>query len=124
MKTALLVLGHGSKAPEATETLAAVTAMIREKVSYDRVEYASLQLSEPLMSAVIKDLVAAGMERILVIPFLIAVGQHVKTDIPEELAAMRAEYPAVEMHLGSPLGADPRLAEIVIDRVNEMERSL
>lgn len=124
MKTALIILGHGSKAPEATETLAAVTAMIREKVSYDRVEYASLQLSEPLMPEVIKNLVAAGMERILVIPFLIAVGQHVKTDIPEELAAMRAEHPGVEMHLGSPLGADPRLAEIVIDRVNEMERSL
>jgi sirohydrochlorin ferrochelatase len=124
LRTGLVILGHGSKAPEATETLAAVTAMIREKVIYDRVEYASLQLSEPLMPAVIKQLVAAGMERIIVIPFLIAVGQHVKTDIPEELAALRAEYPGVEMHLGSPLGADPRLAEIVIDRVNEMERSL
>ncbi|MDW7729925.1 MAG: CbiX/SirB N-terminal domain-containing protein [Bacillota bacterium] len=124
MKTALIILGHGSKAPEATETLAAVTAMVREKVSYDRVEYASLQLSEPLLPAVIKALVEAGMERILVIPFLIAAGQHVKTDIPEELVVLREKHPGVEMHLGSPLGADERLAEILLDRVEEMERSI
>jgi len=124
LKTALIVLGHGSRAPEATETLAAVTAMVREKTDYARVAYASLQLSEPDLATVMQELVEAGMNRILVAPFLIATGQHVKEDIPNELAALREKYPGVEMHLGSPLGADERLAEILLDRVVEMERSL
>lgn len=121
MKKGLIILGHGSKAPEATETLAAVTAMVREKVDCDRVEYASLQLSEPALEEVVHFLVTEDMEEILVVPFLIATGVHVKTDIPEELAALKEKYPGVEMKLGHPLGADPRLAEIVIDRVKEME---
>ena len=124
MKTTLIVLGHGSRAPEATETLAAVTAMVREKTDYARVAYASLQLSEPDLATVMQELVEAGMNRILVAPFLIATGQHVKEDIPNELAALREKHPGVEMHLGSPLGADERLAEILLDRVVEMERSL
>ena len=124
MKTALIVLGHGSRAPEATETLAAVTAMVREKTNYDQVAYASLQLSEPDLASVVQELADAGMKRILVAPFLIATGQHVKEDIPNELAALREKHPDVEMHLGSPLGADKRLAEILQDRVAEMERSL
>jgi sirohydrochlorin ferrochelatase len=122
--TALIVLGHGSRAPEATETLAVVTAMVREKTNYDRVAYASLQLSEPDLASVVQELADAGMKRILVAPFLIATGQHVKEDIPNELAALREKHPGVEMHLGSPLGADERLAEILLDRVVEMERSL
>jgi len=122
--TALIVLGHGSRAPEATETLAAVTAMVREKTDYARVAYASLQLSEPDLATVMQEMVEAGMNRILVSPFLIATGQHVKEDIPNELAALREKHPGVEMHLGSPLGADERLAEILLDRVVEMERSL
>ncbi len=124
MKTALIVLGHGSRAPEATETLAAVTAMVREKTKYDRVAYASLQLSEPGLASVVQELADAGVKRILVAPFLIATGQHVKEDIPNEIAALREKHPGVEMHLGSPLGADKRLAEILQDRVAEMERSL
>ena len=89
MKTALIVLGHGSRAPEATETLAAVTAMVREKTDYERVAYASLQLSEPGLASVVQELVDDGMNRILVSPFLIAIGQHVKEDIPNELDALR-----------------------------------
>ena len=121
MKKGLIILGHGSKAPEATETLAAVTAMVREKVDFEMVDYASLQLSKPALDQVVQSQVTGGMEEILVIPFLIATGVHVKTDIPEEIAKLKEKYPGVEMKLGRPLGADPRLAEIVVDRVKEME---
>ena len=123
MTTALIILGHGSRAPEATETLAAITAMVRKKVDYERVEYASLQLSEPGLPAVVKELYGAGIRRILVMPFLIATGVHVKTDIPQELEALSRKHPGLTLVLGEPLGADPRLAEIVIDRLKELEQS-
>ena len=123
MHSALIILGHGSRAPEATETLAAITALVRKKVDYERVEYASLQLSEPDLPAVVGELYQAGFKRILVMPFLIATGVHVKTDIPEELEALSLKHPGLAMLLGEPLGADPRLAEIVVDRVTELEQS-
>jgi len=122
LKKGLIILGHGSKAPEATETLAAVTAMVREKAAYDRVDYASLQLSEPDLAAVVREQAGTGMNQITVLPFLIAAGQHVKTDIPEALVELGREFPAVKMHLGRPLGADPRLAEILVERAEETER--
>jgi sirohydrochlorin ferrochelatase len=122
LKTGLIILGHGSKAPEATETLAAITSMVRERVNFDRVDYASLQISKPALDEVVKDMAAAGMTKIMVVPFLIASGVHVKTDIPGELSILGEKYPHIEIQLGSPLGADPRLADIVVDRVKEMER--
>ncbi len=124
MKTGLIILGHGSKAPEATETLAAITRMVHDQVAYDRVGYASLQISEPHLGAVVEQMAAEGIEKIIVVPFLIAAGVHVKTDIPEELSALSEKHPGVKLHLTGPLGADPRLAKIVVDRVKETERSL
>lgn len=122
MKKGLIVLGHGSKAPEATETLAAVTAMVRSKTAYDRVDYASLQLSEPGLDEVVRSQVESGIAQITVLPFLIAVGQHVKVDIPEALAELRRELPGADLRLGRPLGADPRLADILAERAAEMEQ--
>ncbi len=124
MKTGLIILGHGSKAPEATQTLAEVTAMVRERVSYDLVEYASLQISKPPLGEVVEKMAAEGVEKIVVMPFLIAAGVHVKTDIPEELSALSKKHPGLQLHLTGPLGADSRLAEIVVDRVKETERSM
>jgi len=122
VKKGLIILGHGSKAPEAAETLAAVTAMVKEKTGYDRVDYASLQLSEPGLEAVVRKQVNAGIGQVTVVPFLIAPGQHVKVDIPEALTELSGEFPDVKMLLGKPLGADPRLAEIVAERAQETER--
>lgn len=124
MKTGLIILGHGSKAPEATETLAAVTAMVRDRVSYNLVEYALLQISKPPLGAVVEKMAGEGVEKIVVMPFLIAVGVHLKTDIPEELDALSKKHPGLELHLTGPLGADSRLAEIVVDRVKETELSM
>jgi sirohydrochlorin ferrochelatase len=122
MKTALIILGHGSRDPEAIDTLVAITSMVGKQVNYERVEYASLQLSKPALPDVIEELYGAGIRRILVVPFLIATGVHVKTDIPQELAALSHKYPGLTLVLGDPLGADPRLADIVVDRVTEMEQ--
>jgi len=118
----LIILGHGSRAPEAAETLAKVTGMVREKTKYERVDYASLQLSEPDLPAVVREQVKAGIKSITVVPFLIAVGQHVKEDIPEALVALSDEFPGVSMRLGKPLGPDPRLADILAERAAETER--
>lgn len=46
-------------------------------------------------------------------------GIHIKKDIPEELAEATKEYPGVKVTMGKTLGADKRLAEILIDRIND-----
>ncbi len=121
-KKGLIVLGHGSRAPEATETLAEITAMVAAKTDYARVAYASLQLSEPCLPAVVDEMVGLGIRDILVLPFLIAVGQHLKSDIPAELALLGEKYPGLQYKLAGPLGADPRLAEVLLDRAAEAEK--
>lgn len=119
----LIILGHGSKAPEALATLVSITAMVREKVRFQRVEHASLQMSRPGLEEVASEMAENGFSRILIVPFFIASGQHVKEDIPGAIGGLRQRYPGVEFSLGRPLGDDPRLADILLERVAELESS-
>ena len=44
---------------------------------------------------------------------------HIKKDIPNELEAALEGYDNVKLTMGDTLGADPRLAEILADRIND-----
>jgi len=42
-----------------------------------------------------------------------------KEDIPAELEGFKKQYPKVTITMGKTLGADKRLADIIVDRVKE-----
>jgi sirohydrochlorin cobaltochelatase len=44
---------------------------------------------------------------------------HIRRDVPEMLAGFAARHPAVAFRFGRPFGADPRLAEILMERAGE-----
>lgn len=121
MKKGLIVLGHGSRAPAATETLAEITALVGAEAPFARVKYASLQLSLPDLPTVVEEMAREGMEEITVVPLLIAAGVHFHEDIPALLTALGKNHPGVRLRLASPLGADPRLAAIVLERAAAAE---
>jgi sirohydrochlorin ferrochelatase len=45
---------------------------------------------------------------------------HVSKDIPEEIEQARLRHPGVEILLARPLLPDPRIAEIVVERIREV----
>lgn len=120
MKKAIVIFGHGSKAPEALETLKRVRDIVKPSLDTDMVEVASMEFSKPDLPTCIAGLVDRGAEKIVVVPFFLYYGIHMQEDIPEILAQERARYPQVEIVIASNLGADERIANIVIDRIREV----
>jgi sirohydrochlorin cobaltochelatase len=68
------------------------------------VELAFLEFMAPDLPACVAQAVAAGAGRIVVLPMFIARGGHLKKEVPEMLAVLRATYPAVELILGNAIG--------------------
>ena len=116
MKTGLLVLGHGSKAAEADEIFARIVDQVRQISQFEHVAMGSLQLSQPTFAEGVQALLDLGVEKMIVMPMFIFCGNHVKFDIPEELDALRQQYPNVCFVMADPIGADRRLAEIIEER--------
>ncbi len=119
MKTAVLLMAHGSRIPEANDAVREIAAMVRELGSYPIVEVSFREQHLPNIQQGIDACVAQGAERVLLIPYFLFVGAHVQEDLPEEMAMARERYPNVEFSMGSHLGAHRKLAEIVVERIGQ-----
>jgi sirohydrochlorin ferrochelatase len=115
----VILLAHGSKNTEAEEGLQEITLQVKEGLRGARVILAFLQFNHPNLSEAIDQAVAEGMKRIVVVPFFLVAGVHVRKDIPDEIEQARQRHPGVEILLARPLLPDPRIAEIVVERIRD-----
>lgn len=104
MNTALILFAHGARDPEWAEPMRRVQAAIRRQQPDVPVELAFLEFMAPTLPDCIATLVAAGAQKIVVMPMFIARGGHLKRDVPELLEKLRAAHPEVEFSLGGVIG--------------------
>jgi sirohydrochlorin ferrochelatase len=119
MKTAILMMAHGSRIAEANDAARQVAEMVRELSGFDIVEVSFRELHEPNIQQGIDTCVAKGAERILLMPYFLFMGAHVQHDLPEEIEEAQKRHPGLVMEMGGHLGAHPKLAEIENQRIGE-----
>jgi sirohydrochlorin ferrochelatase len=117
--TAVILLGHGSRLSEANAGLEAVAGQVAALLGQTRVEVAFLQMAEPGLAAAANRCVAAGAWTIVIVPFFLFPGAHVRDDIPRELEGLRARHPGVTFCVGQVLGGHPKLAQAAAERARE-----
>lgn len=115
--TAVIVLGHGSRSPEATEQFVSVAESLAPRLPGATVLPAFMELAEPSLPDAVDRAVEHGATRIVVLPCFLFLGNHIKKDIPRKLDTAREAHPGVSFELREPLGTDPRVAEALLDRL-------
>ena len=119
MKTAILMMAHGSRIAEANDAARQVAAMVQEMTGFEIVEVAFRELHEPNIQAGIDACVARGAGRILLMPYFLFMGAHVQHDLPEEIEEAQKRHPGLIMEMGGHLGAHRKLAEVETERIGE-----
>lgn len=119
MKTAILIMAHGSRIPEANDAAREVAAMVREMTGFAIVEVSYREMHEPDIQQGIDTCVAKGAQRILLMPYFLFMGAHVIHDLPQEIEEARKRHPGLIMEMGAHLGVHRKLAELETERINE-----
>jgi sirohydrochlorin ferrochelatase len=117
MKTAILMMAHGSRIAEANDAAREVAVMVQEMTGFEIVEVSFRELHEPNIQQGIDACVARGAGRILLMPYFLFMGAHVQHDLPEELLEAQKRHPGLVMEMGGHLGAHRKLAEIEAERI-------
>lgn len=120
--TAIILIDHGSRQIDAREALDEVAELAAGRLGLP-VGVAHLSIARPTLNEAIDRAVAAGSRRIIVCPYLLAVGTHTRRDIPDRVAAAASRHPNVTIQVAPPLGPDVLLAELVARRVQPLLRS-
>ncbi len=119
MKTAILLMAHGSRIAEANDAVREIADIVKVMTGFDIVEVSYREQHLPNIQQGIDACVAKGAERVILMPYFLFVGAHVQEDLPEEMAEARKRYPNVEFAMGKHLGVHTKLAEVVVDRIAE-----
>lgn len=119
MKTAILLMAHGSRVAEANDAVHEIARMVKNFADYEIVEVSFRENHSPNIQQGIDACVAQGAQRILLVPYFLYMGAHVQEDLPKEMEQARQRHPGVEMAMGRHLGVHKRLAKLVIDRIEE-----
>jgi sirohydrochlorin ferrochelatase len=82
-----------------------------------------LEFIQPHPDRAVQLLADQGLERVIVMPYLLGHGKHATLELDEVLDGLRAEMPLIQLYLADGLGADSRLADLVVERVRGLDGS-
>ena len=123
MKTALLVMVHGSPRPVANEDMFAVVEEVKARGRFSLVAVGFMECNEPNIPDAIDGCVADGATRIVAVPYFLHTGTHVCDDLPTLLEEAQVRYPNVEFLLGDYLGLSPRVSDLLAARAADAVRA-
>ncbi len=121
MRSATVLLGHGSRRGSATdEGLQEICAQVQRVLGpLHPVLLAGWEFTQPSLPDVLAQLARRRVEAVVVAPVFLFDGRHIVEEIPELLEAESRRYPGLHIVLARTLGLDPRLISLAVRRVEE-----
>ena len=80
-----------------------------------------LEFIQPHPDEAVGLLAERGREQVVIMPYLLGQGKHATEELEEVLEELREQSPQVQLALTRGLGSDPRLADLVVDRVRNLD---
>jgi sirohydrochlorin ferrochelatase len=118
VKPALLLIAHGSRHAEANADLFHVAAAMEVR-GYSVVQASFLELAEPDIDAGGALCVEHGAVRVVMLPYFLSAGTHVRDDLTAARDRLAGRFPGVDFRLAEPLGRHSLLVDVVAERVRE-----
>jgi sirohydrochlorin ferrochelatase len=119
LTTAILLIAHGSREPVANADLEHVAAALRNRGCCDIAIASFLDLAEPDIITGGRLCAAAGAERVVMVPYFLSAGTHVRRDLVKARDQLAELFPRVSFLLAEPLGRHPLMIDVVVDRIRE-----
>ncbi len=123
LTTGILLFAHGSPVEEANRGVHDLAEKIAAAGPYRYVRAAFLDGGQPDFLAGVMEAAEAGLQRLIVIPYFLTVGLHLRRDLPKLVAAAKEKYPDFEIAVGKSLEGHPLMPSIILGRVQEALQS-
>jgi len=119
VKTGLIIFAHGSSVASANQAVEKVASDMAALGGYEIFETAFLDAAQPDLREAVARLVPQGVTRIIVLPYFLTLGIHLKRDLPRIVDELLGIHTGVEIIVTEPLDGHPALKEILLDRAQK-----
>lgn len=117
----ILLYGHGSRDQDGVTEFEQLVKVLRHRADGIPIYYSFLEFARPTIDEAVDLAIKDGVNRLVVVPALLAAATHAKNDMPAELLALRERYPNTEFHFGASMDLHPLLLQLSRERILEAE---
>ncbi|MES4785892.1 MAG: hypothetical protein C4294_08835, partial [Nitrospiraceae bacterium] len=96
----VLLVFHGARDDDGMAEFYAFLKLVRDTWKPIPVQPAFLEFVEPSILDAVAEMVAQGIEEVLVLPLFLVPASHLKTDVPAAIQHVRLRYPHVVFRQG------------------------
>lgn len=115
-----ILLAHGSRSKIANRAFLELVERVGGHLAGHRLCAAFWELAEPgLEEAVVHAVATEGARRVVVLPYFLSDGLHIRRDIPRAMTALRERFPEVELVCLPSLQNDPLLEALLVRRLED-----
>jgi sirohydrochlorin cobaltochelatase len=124
--TGIILFAHGSRDPQWRFPFEAILQSIRAQHT-GPTELAFLECMDPSLPKAIDAMAQTGVKHINVIPVFLAVGSHVRKDLPTLLDESRAAHPALSITasaaIGEQIDIQQAIARFALSTLNQVPQA-
>jgi len=122
----ILLIAHGSRARETESVLESIAQMVKDRMDgviaeefaeSFTIECAFMEFSDKTVERGVSSLARQNVSEIIVVPYFLFMGIHMKEDIPKIVSECAAIHPNIRITMCEPFEVDGRLADIIADRI-------
>jgi sirohydrochlorin cobaltochelatase len=111
----MILFGHGARDPRWAEPFHRLRDAVVVRRADAAVMLAFLEMMEPDLDAAADALIADECTRLTIVPIFFGQGSHLRRDLPEKAAALRARWPDIPVTIVEAAGEDPLVIEAIAD---------
>lgn len=116
--TGYIVFAHGSSIESANEAVRTVAAEMKRRGELDIVEAAFLEGGLPSLAGALASM-ADRVSHVVVVPYFLTLGLHLKRDLPRLVDEVKQTHPNVRIDVAPPLDQHPAMVDALLDRARE-----
>ena len=113
-----MVFAHGSSLAAANEAVESAARALSRRGGYQHVRAAFLDPVTPGLGDAVASLAAAGVSRVIVIPYFLTSGIHLQRDLRRIVERLNGIH-NVQIQVSAPLDGHPALVDILLDRARQ-----
>ncbi len=113
---ALLLIAHGSRREASNQEVKALARQLHKQATpeFVCVVPAFLELAEPDIPTGVDLCVETGATEVIVVPYFLAAGRHVVTDIPQALQTAQQYHSGLKLHQSEYLGRHDSMSRLLL----------
>ena len=117
----IVIAGHGSRDADGVREFELLVELVKQRARGQSITHGFLEFARPTIDEAVRANIAAGAQRLAIVPGVLLAATHAKNDLPSEVLALQKEFWRVQFHYGAALHLHPLILKLFREKIIKAE---